>query len=299
MALTDLNLLRIFVAVFETNSFTLAAARFGHPRSTTSRAISALEASVGATLFQRNTRAVQPTVDGRALYERIRSSLTTLEEALKDLPDAHESPTGVLRITSTSDLATAVLAEPVARFTSRYPLVNVELRFSVQMLDLVGEGYDLALRISGKPLQNAALIARKVGRVEFRLYASPSYLARASVPKSPEDLAAHAWIGLRGAPGLQLTSEQVTTRASTKSRIVCDDMVFAREVARSGAGIVGLPRFLVEDDLAQGALVRVLPSWESPTGNVFLVRPNAKALPARVGIFRQILLEYLQEHPVI
>jgi len=164
--------------------------------------------------------------------------------------------------------------------------MQVELRLSNQVLDLEREKIDLALRVSPARVRNSSLIMRKVGVVSLQLYASPSYLARRGAPRSLAELPQHDWVGLRGAPPMKGAPQLAP-------RILCDDMFFARQVLRAGAGIGILPSFIAGEDLTSGALARVLPRWGTQTGRVMLVHPSRRHVPRRVTAFRDLLLEML------
>jgi DNA-binding transcriptional LysR family regulator len=298
MATIDLNLVRAFVAVHDTGSFSAAANRLGVPRSTVSRAVSALEDALGVLLFHRTTRKVATTAAGLALFHRVAPPLVTLDTSLADLPDREEVPSGTLRVTATSDIGTAVLAEVVTRFTARYPDTQVELHFTNDVVDLIRAGFDLALRISRGPLGDSSLIARKVGVVLFQLYAAPSYLARTGTPRTPADLRDHDMVAFRGAPALQLSTAKSKSVVAARTRVTCDDMFFAREVLRTGGGIGALPTFIVDDDLASGVLARVLPRWVATAGAVYLVHPSRRHVPRKVTAFRDLLFEMLRQRPL-
>jgi DNA-binding transcriptional LysR family regulator len=290
----DLNLVRAFIAVHDSGSFSAAAEQFGVPRSTISRAVSALEEELGLALFHRTTRRVATTAAGSALYHRVVRPLGALEASLADLPERREEPSGVLRVTATTDIATVLLAEAVARFSARYPNVQVEMLSSNTILDVVSEQIDLALRIVSGPLRGAALVSRKIGTVTVQLFASPAYLARAGTPRTIEELSGHERVAFRGVP-LQPPVTGREKLGADGARITCDDMFFAREVIRHGAGIAGLPGFLAEPDLQSGALVRVLPKWQARAGTVYLVQPSRKHVPSKVTAFRDLLLELLKK----
>ncbi|WP_394828711.1 LysR substrate-binding domain-containing protein [Pendulispora albinea] len=303
----DLNLVRAFVAVHETGSFSGAASRLGTPRSTVSRAISALETSLGATLFHRTTRHVSSSSAGSALYERIGPQLHKLESSLADVPEREEVPSGTLRITSTVDLGTMVLADAVARFNLRYPGTRVDVHLTGSLVDLVRDGFDLALRIN-KPStrRDSSLVAQRVGTVVIGLYAAPGYLARRGSPRAPVDLAEHDWVayrsgkyfGLSASGELLLSEAESNSRITPEPRVVCDDMFFMREALRAGAGIGAIPSFLGDPDVASGSLVRLIPRWVEHIGQVYVVHPGRKNLPRKVTAFRDLLVEQLRQRPL-
>lgn len=281
----DLNQVRAFAAVHQAGSFSTAAKQLGVPRSTLSRAVSALEEETGVRLFQRTTRTVTTTAAGLALFERVAASLASIERSLADLPEALEAPTGTLRLTTTVDLGVTLVAPVVAQFEARHPDVRVEVQLGGAMVDLVKERFDLALRVASGKLASSSLVARRLGEVRFQYYASPGYLARRGTPRTEEELTGHDRISLRG--------------EKRPGRTTCDDKLFARELARAGGGIALLPSYLASDDLEAGRLVRVLPGRSMASGAVFLVQPSQKQVPRRVSLFREMLLERLRQHPLV
>jgi DNA-binding transcriptional LysR family regulator len=299
MAPIDLNPVRSFVAVHETGSFSAAAQRLRVPRSTVSRAVAALEDAVGAVLFHRTTRTVTVTAEGKQLYDRVVVPLAGLEGAISDRREPGEEPSGTLRVTTTVDIGTMVLAEAVNRFSARYPAVAVQVRLTNSIVDLAREGFDLALRVAIGPRPSSSLVSRRVGTMVSQLYASPAYLARRGTPRSPEELRGLDWVAFPGAPPLHLTSgaAKIALHART-ARITGDDVFFAREILRGGGGVGALPSYVAEDDVARGTLARVLPSWVAHLGALYLVLPGRAHLPARVTVFRDLLAEMLRQRPI-
>lgn len=278
------DLLAVFAAVAETESFTRAAERLGLPRSTVSRQVLALEEELGARLMHRTTRRVTLTPAGRRLLEQVGPHVTALGKVAPG--DLDEGPAGTLRITTTPDLGSALLAEVVARYTLLHPGVKVEARLTLRLVDLVGEGFDLALRAGAKSLPDSPhLSASRVGTLQLGLFAAPRYLARAGTPRSIEELAGHDLVSF---------SEAVTIEGLPPPRVLCDDTAFVRGVLRAGGGLGALPTFFADQDLATGALVRVLPDWNVWTGKVWLVTPHAAHPPRRVVVFKELLQEMLQ-----
>jgi DNA-binding transcriptional LysR family regulator len=292
MAPIDLNLVRAFVEVFDTLSFSKAALRLGVPRSTVSRSILALERALKTELFRRTTRSVAATPEGVALYDHLLPSLQAIDRALEDTPRQQEKPTGTLKITATNDIGLALLTEATARFIARYPEVNCEVVLTPRVVDLVRENFDLAIRVAGRTLKSSsALQARKIATIRGEYFASPTYLARHGTPKSRAELAGHRHIAFRGAPGQ-------TQLNDAPARVLTDDLLFARDVARHDGGIAVLPTFMADEDVTAGTLVRLLPYDDEFTGTVWLVQPRLKNVPARVIAFRSMLLEFLRHRPL-
>ncbi len=298
MATIDLNLVRAFVAVRDTGSFSAAATGLGVPRSTVSRAVAALEASVGVRLFHRTTRSVAVTTAGAALYDRVAGALLSLEGSLADLPEREELPSGTLRITSTADLGAAVLAEAATRFTARYPATHVDVHLTNEVVDMVGQGMDLALRVSVKALRDSSLVVQKVGAIVFQLYAAPAYLLRKGTPRTMAELRHHEWVAFRGAQQAVLGGQLTKAIGDARLRIVGNDMSFIREALKAGSGIGALPSFIADAEVAAGTLVRVLPRWTGLTSTVYIVQASRKLTPRKITAFRDLLGEMLRQRPL-
>jgi DNA-binding transcriptional LysR family regulator len=289
----DLNLLTLFEAVARTASFSAAARELGMPKSSASRGVARLEDALGVQLLFRTTRQVSLTAAGTALYDRVTPLLASLTGALGELPEREEAPRGTLRITAPVDLGVLFLAEVVTRYTARYPAVSVEVSLTGRVVDLVKEGFDVALRVSAR-LADSTLVVRRAAPVTLRHFASPLYLARRGTPRAEADLAGHDLVVFRGGPDRLRVGAPRPAVAGAPPRIVCDDFLFARDAVRAGAGIGLLPAFLAEADVVAGRLVRVLPRLERPAGHLHLVTPAAKHVPRKVTAFRELVLELLK-----
>jgi DNA-binding transcriptional LysR family regulator len=291
-------LLRAFAAVHASGSFSAAATTLGVPRSTVSRAVAALEEQLKLSLFQRTTRKVTTTPVGVSLFERVAPQLDSLAGAVVDLPEQAAAPSGTLRLTTTPDLASVVLTEAIARYLRRYPEVQVELELSARVVDLVREGFDLALRIARTRPKSSSLVARKVGDIFLQLYASPTYLARRPAPRTPAEVSEHEWVTYDTLP-LTLTSARGSKSVVAPApRVRSNDMFFQREALRAGCGLGTLPSFLADADVTAGTLVRVLPDWVVFSGSVVLVHPAHRHLPRKVSAFQELLLELLRQRPI-
>jgi len=289
----DLNLLTVFEAVARTSSFSAAAKELGIPKSSASRGVARLEGELGVQLLFRTTRQVSLSAAGTALYDRVTPLLGSIKSALGELPEREEAPSGTLKVTAPVDLGEVLLAEVVKRYTARYPAVSVDLHLTGRVVDLVAEGFDVALRVGSK-LEDSSLIVRRAAPVLLHLFASPVYLAVRGTPRSEADLEAHDPVLFR--PGPQRLRAVGPRPASPERppRIVADDLLFVRAAVRAGAGIGLLPRFLVEDDVEAGRLVRILPRFERVGGTVHVVTPAAKHVPPKVKAFRDLVLEMLK-----
>jgi len=289
----DLNLLGLFVTVAETGSFSEAARRLGLPKSSVSRGVVKLEAAVGAQLLHRTTRHVSLSTAGAALYERVSPLLASLTKAVGTLPEREEAPSGELRLTAPHDMGATFLPEVIARFTARYPSVRVDCRLTNRNVDLVAEGFDLALRASGTKLADSSLMLRRLGTLDVQLFASPTYLARRGTPRAPEDLAQHDFVAFRGLPYLRELG-----LSEKSARVLADDMLFLREAVKAGAGIAILPTFLAQADVTAGQLVRVLPRHTQRSTSLVMLYPRTQHVPRKVSAFRDFLLEFLKGRPL-
>lgn len=288
----DLNLLTVFEAVARTSSFSAAAKELGMPKSSASRAVARLENALSVQLLVRTTRRVALTEAGTALYDRTTPLLRAVKAALGELPEREEAPSGTLKVTAPVDLGVLFLAEVVTRYTARYPAVSVDLHLTGRVVDLVAEGFDVALRVASK-LADSTLVVRRAAPILLHLFASPLYLAHRGTPRTEEELADHQWVAFRGgAQHLRVAGPRPP--AARPTRIVCDDLLFVRDAVRAGAGIGLLPTFVAEADLVAGRLVRVLPRFEQAAGWLHVVSPAAKHVPRKVTAFRDLVLELLK-----
>jgi DNA-binding transcriptional LysR family regulator len=288
----DLNLLELFVTVARTASFSEAGRKLGLPRSSVSRNVGELESALGVQLFNRTTRKVALSTAGAALYDRIGPQLAALHESLVSLPERDEQPSGEMRLTAPTDLGVTVLPEILAGFSQRYPAVTLDVRLAQRVVDLVGEGFDLALRIGGSRLADSTLVARRLAEVEFELFAAPTYVARRGPIKTPEDTAAHDWLAFRGAPPPPFPKPTGRARASS------DDLLWVHQAVRAGMGIALLPNFLARADVAAGRLIRLLPRHGVRRGVLYFVHPAGPQVPRKVTALRDYIMEYLAAHPL-
>lgn len=297
MGTIDLGLLATFVAVSESGSFSRAADRLGLPKSTVSRNIARLEATLGQALFYRTTRKVTLTTTGRLLYERATPYLQGLRAAVGSLGDRTGELAGVLRITAANDLGLSFLADLAVAFCERYPKLRLELGLTVRRVDLIAEGFDVALRPSAG-LADSSLLARKLTTFEGQLFAAPDYLARRGTPTTFADLSGHAIVQFRNFSLPARARGRGPSLLHLPHRIVADDFSFVRATLRAGAGIGLLPTHLVRDDLLNGALVRVLPHFTTLRGALYLLYPAARPVPRKVAVFRDFVLEWLKARPL-
>jgi len=294
----DLNDIRVFVEVVKAQSFTGAGNALGMPRSTVSRRIAKLERQLGARLLHRTTRRLQLTDIGSSYYERCAQSLAAIDAAELEVRASQDTPRGRIRVTAPNDLGRH-LAPVVRRFIERYPDVIVDVELTQRMVDLVGEGFDLALRAASH-MPDSSLIARRIGGGDARLYASPAYLEARGTPKDIGELARHDCLMLGSSRNqtwrLIKDGEEVTVPVT--ARVYVNDPVFTRTLALGDGGIGLIPEFLACELVAEGRLVRVLPDYFARSAGLYVVYPSAKHLSATVRAFRDLLIEALSELPL-
>ncbi|ELY2861132.1 LysR family transcriptional regulator [Cronobacter sakazakii] len=264
----------LFALVAETGSFTAAAQKAGLPKSSVSQRISQLEAHVGLRLLNRTTRKLSLTFAGEHYLVHCREMLDASERADLAIQRLRDNPSGRLRITSPAGIGATLLARMNAEFLAKYPEITLEVFISDDVRDLVMEGFDVALR-TGKP-QDSSLIGRKIGHCPRYLLASPAYLARHPALTHPSQLVDHRVIVHRAWSEWLLQRDRELYRCHLNQMHQTDNLLYARESALAGAGITLLPAFLLDDSLAEGALVNVLPEWTVTGNDLYLVYPGRK-----------------------
>jgi DNA-binding transcriptional LysR family regulator len=290
-----LDELTIFVAIIESGSLVSASRRLRRSPPAVTRALRALEDRIGSRLVERTTRRLAPTEAGSALAERARIILADYDQALTG---ASQAPVrGVLRITAPVQFGRRHVAPIVSAFLNEYPDVQVELSLNDRNLDLIEEGLDLAVRIG--PLADSSLVVRQVGSVRRVVVASPAYLARRGVPRTPSDLATHDTIfgmARSAAREWRFGPSQRGAVVRLSPRLLVDDVEALLQAAQAGRGIARVLSYQVRDEVASGSLVRLLEDFEPeplPVQLVTLSRshmaPKVRAfLDAAVKIFRDV-----------
>lgn len=295
----DLNALEVFAAVAEAGGFTAAADRLGLTKARVSLEVGRLEARLGLSLFTRTTRRVVLTEAGEAVLARCVPLLREANQVLAELGEGggkgdRAALVGVLRITLSVDFSVQ-LAPLLAAFSARHPGLQLDLRTSDRVVDLVQDGIDLGLRVGW--LRDSSLRAVRLGEFDQYVLAAPAYLRGRATPRSPEELADCDWIALtllRSPLTWTFTSpagEERTVRM--KARLRTDSGMSLRALLQQGAGVSILDQFSAESGLQSGALVRLLPDWSLPRGGVHAVFPPGRHVPAKVRAFTDFLRDRL------
>ncbi len=289
--LSNLRRLAYFAAVVETGSFTAAAERLGITKAVVSQQVARLEQAFRTALLVRTTRKVQPTEAGLAFYLRCARILGEAEDAFSELADTAADPTGTLKLTAPFDYGISVVVPAIASFVKRYPDCKVDAVFSDQTLDLMSGNIELAIRVGW--LTDSNLQARQIGTFRQLLVAHPALLSQIEKLKSPEQLADLPFVAntaLREPLRWNFTRHETERfTISGQASIFLDTTLAVREAVRQGAGLAVLPDYALEDDLATGRLIQVLPQWHLPVGGIHVVFPSARFRPVKVRAFVEVL----------
>ena len=292
----DLNDLYYFAAVVEHGGFAAAERALGIPKSRLSRRISALEAELGVRLLQRSTRRFAVTDVGNSVYRHAQSMLLEAQAAREVVDRLSAEPRGLVRVSIPVGLAQREIPSLLPDFLARYPEVRVQLHVSNRRVDLINEGFDLALRVRDKLNDDGSLVMRSFGQIQERLVASPAYLRRFGRPQVPDDLAAHVTLSMieddaRQRWELQRNGE--SQRVELKPRVAGFDFPMLMALAKQGVGITLLPETLCADAVRSGELQVVLPEWKLPQGIVHAVFASRRGMLPAVRVFIDHLAERL------
>jgi DNA-binding transcriptional LysR family regulator len=298
----DLNDIVVFTKVVETKSFTGAADALGLPKSTVSRKLAQLEERLGVRLVQRTTRKLALTEIGEAYYERCSRIVADVAAAEQLVTDMQATPRGRLRVTAPVDFSARFLGEIIAEFLAQHPDINVEIEATNRVVDMIDEGFDLALRFGQMP--ESTLIARKLCSLHLILVASPAYLAKRGSPKTVEELDDHDHVLFTPASRNQTWtlvedngSGDHTYDFGRPARLASNNYGPVVDVARHGGGITLISDFMVADDIKSGALVHVLPEWHTRSTDVHAVYPARQNIPPRLTLFLEHLAKALNPPP--
>jgi DNA-binding transcriptional LysR family regulator len=290
------------LAVVEAGSFTRAAERLGLSKAQVSKQVSALEAALGVKLLHRTTRRVALTEAGQLYLDFARHARNALDDGERAVSAVRTDVDGLLRLTAPTSFGDGFLADLLADFRARHPAVRFDVDLSIGTRDLIGEGYDFAIRMART--LDPALVARPLGVMREIVVASPDYVARQGSDgiAAPEQLAGlealrnnhfhdeGRWILQRG-------EESVTV--PVRGTLAINHFVGIRRAVLRGQGIARLPRYLVSEEIARGGLVQLLPDWQLPPTPVALVYPSRKHLPHRSQVFRDFVVDWIARTGVL
>jgi len=282
--------MRVFSTVVESGSFARAAEQLHLSATAASRYVAELEKHLGAQLLQRSTRRLNLTEVGANYYERCRLILADVEEAEAQAATEESQPRGVLRISLPHSFGLRYIAPLIPEFCNRHPELQLELSFSDRTVDLVEEGIDMAVRITGE--LKTSLVARKLAPVRIVCCASPTYLARHGTPQRPDDLRNHNCLTYSYAPTANVWTfmredKEISTQVKGRLRANSGDM--SRIAAINGLGITTLPSFMICDEIRSGALTPLLSDYPIPKLDVYAVYLPGARRAARI----KAMVEYL------
>lgn len=283
--------MKVFRLVVEAGSFVGAAERMNLSAAMASKHVAHLEQQLGARLLNRTTRRVAPTEAGREYYERLAQALTELDEAGQVVGAASVVPQGRLRVSSLTAFGLRHVMGAVAAYAADYPQVTVDITLSDRVVELIEEGFDVAIRAAPSGLKSSSLIARPLATAHIVLCASPEYLRRHGVPKTVADLARHDFVHYAGASAQELLPfSEALTRSKPRGNLIVNHLEALRVVVLQGGGLAMLGTEVVGDDIAEGRLVPLLvdalPPRELP---IYAVYASRRHLSAKVRSFVDFL----------
>ena len=286
-----------FTQVVDHGGFARAGRALGIPKSRLSRHVVALEAQLNVRLLNRSTRRFAVTEVGQEVYRHATAMLAEADAALEAVEFVRAEPRGIIRASCPVALAQSALPGMLPEFLTKYPAVRLQMHVSNRRVDVVREGFDLALRVRSQPSGEDGLVMRAFGRANQLLVATPAYLSRAGMPESPQELRERETLDYGGeldpGPWQLVGPHGESVRAEHTPRVLCHNFVVLRATVLAGLGIAQLPESVVREDLKSGALTRVLPDWNSPEGIVHVVFPSRRGLLPAVRVFIDFLAERL------
>jgi DNA-binding transcriptional LysR family regulator len=296
----NLTEISIFVRVVESGSFSTAAEKLGLSRAAVSKSVSRLENRLGARLLHRTTRRLSLTEAGRALFSRGREALATIEEAQLEVGHLQGEPRGTLRISGPVFFGVRYLAPVLAEFLSRYPAIEAEVELDDRVVDIIEEGFDVAIRITELP--DSSLVTRRLARCRHVICASPEYWQHHGKPTRPEELAGHNCFIYSYEPSPRtwrlLCPDGREVAVQVDGRLRFNNTELARVAAVRGLGVILLPTFYVGEDIREGRLVSVLEDHRFARDvAVYAVYPVRKHLPPKVRLFVDLLVERFGPEP--
>ena len=263
------------------------------PLTTVSGKVASLEKRLGITLIQRTTRKLNITQAGDAYFKHCVRALEEMNAGEKEILTTRSEPEGILRITAPPDLGHSLLPAIVRNYLKTYPKTQIELLLTDRVVDLVGEGVDLAIRVG--PLKDSSLIARKFRDGEVFFWASSSYVAKRGSPRHPRDLTEHSFISHRAFGGsIKCVNGRQVVLAKVEPRIIVDDFEALKIFIISGDGIGALSRLICETEVANAKMTRVLPGWSLQLGSsqvsIHFVYPAQRYVSQKTRAFIEVAM---------
>lgn len=275
----DLNAALVFVRVIQAGSFSKAARQFEMPVSTVSAKVAALEKSLGVSLISRTTRRLRLTDPGEVFFKHAVRAVSELQIAQTLTQESQEGIQGKVRVTAPVEVGMTSLADCVADFMAKFPTVQVELLLTDRLVDLVGEGFDIAIRIG--ELKDSTLISKRIGASGTQAYASPSYLKKSPPIKKPADLLDHSCLIFTNAFNGEWVLEkgQQSQKVAVKTAFAANNLITLHRLTVQNRGVALLPAYLCQDDIEKKRLVPVLEGWATRRFPVHLIYPQQSFVP--------------------
>lgn len=288
----DLNDMLVFLAVIDAGSFTLAAERLNIPKANLSRKVSRLERQLGVTLLERTTRSQHLTDAGKTYLQHCKRIQEELDLAEASIAQVLNEVSGQLRIGASVGIGHEILKGSLGAFLHEFPDIDLQLNLLNRRVDLIEEGFDLVIRIG--QLDDSRLIAKPLGSISRKLYASPSYLHKNGPIESIEELQNHAFLLMSNVHGagkfvLQKNKQQREFKVSPK--LLVDDFMVLRQMVKDGLGLAILPDYMCTQDMADKKLEPVLPSWGMPTVEAYALYPKHRLNIPKVAVFLDYILK--------
>lgn len=294
--MTNLGDLEIFVRVASCNSMSMAGRALGLSPAVVSKRIKRLEDRLGTRLLQRTTRQIALTEAGQGFFARVQSILSGIEEAEAFVSGRSAKVQGTLKVSAPTSFGRMHVAPHLLAFMDAHPELTVQLELSDGFTDLVGGGYDLAIRIAD--LSDSTLVARRLAPVRRILCASTDYIARHGMPKTLEELRLHACLPAHNNESWRLIGPDGPVTLKPQGRLITNSSEVIREAVIGGIGIALRSTWDIGEELKSGKLLQVLPDYESTRGvSLSAVYPSREFLPAKVRLFIDYLAQIYGPHP--
>ncbi|WP_374442436.1 LysR family transcriptional regulator [Pseudomonas panipatensis] len=287
--------MQVFCTVVDKGSFIAAVDALGLSKAAVSRHVNALEERLGVRLLQRTTRRLSLTEEGRVFHEQAKEVLAMLDAAENAVAADSQEPSGMLRVNVPVSFGVLHLAPLWARFMQAYPKIELDISLNDRVVDLVEEGFDMAVRIA--QMESSSLISRRLASTRMRLCAAPAYLARHPPLRTPADLNQHAVVAYSNLASRNewiFNGPQGRISVQTHAAIRCNNGDSCRAIALGGGGILLQPSFMLHEDLRRGDLVELLPDYRSVEFGIYAVYPSRKHLAPKVRALISFLADSFQ-----
>jgi len=278
--------MRAFVVVAETGKFSAASERLGLSHAMASKQVMDLEAHLGAQLLNRTTRKVSLTEQGAAYLERCRDIFASIDEAEHEITSQTSEPVGRLRVSAPTAFGASHVAPEIAKFVAKHPKVSIDLILNDRMVDLIEEGYDLAIRIGR--LADSSLIAKRIGEMRLICCASPQYFEIHGAPSQPEDLIHHECILYSYAStgnSWSFPSREGECSVKVSGSVSCNNGEAICEMAIQGLGVILQPDFIVRPHLKSGSLIEIFPDHVREAAGIYALHQSRRYVPVRLRSF--------------